>query len=103
LVPESVLEQILEKTTEAGADGLRADLALHRASSALAAWHGREQATEEDVEAVAELALRHRRRRKEMQQQQPPPSRPPTPKPPAPNGTNGQQQPQKNISKKKRA
>ena len=101
VVPESVLEQILEKTTEAGADGLRADLALHRASSALAAWHGREQATEEDVEAVAELALRHRRRRKEMQQQQPPPSRPPAPKPPAPNGTNGQQQPQNETSSKK--
>jgi len=99
VMPDNVLENILEKTTEAGSDGLRADLALHRASSALAAWNGRGEVTLADVDTVAELALRHRRRRKETHPTQPP--RPPSPRPPSPNGGNSGQQERNETSSKK--
>jgi magnesium chelatase subunit D len=44
-------------------DGLRADLVTAKAAMALAAWHGREEVTTEDVRTAARLALPHRRRR----------------------------------------
>ena len=46
-----------------GAEGLRADLMLCRAAAALAAWEGRDRATEEDLRRVAPLVLTHRSRR----------------------------------------
>jgi magnesium chelatase subunit D len=55
------LAQIAERCFEAGVEGVRADLAMLRAARAHAAWHGRAQITEADIEAVAELALAHRR------------------------------------------
>jgi magnesium chelatase subunit D len=45
-----------------GAEGLRADLVICRAASALAQWEGREGGDAEDVRRVAPLALAHRRR-----------------------------------------
>ncbi|WP_019630242.1 putative cobaltochelatase [Actinomadura atramentaria] len=44
-------------------DGLRADLVTARAALALAAWHGRDAVTADDVRTAARLALPHRRRR----------------------------------------
>jgi magnesium chelatase subunit D len=48
---------------EVGAEGLRADLMLCRAAAAHAGWHGRAQASADDLQAVARFVLAHRRRR----------------------------------------
>lgn len=67
LVPEIALddrslERITERCFAAGVDGLRADLVWLRAARAHAAWRGASTIAEEDIDAVAEFALRHRRR-----------------------------------------
>jgi magnesium chelatase subunit I len=56
------LAQITERCFAAGVDGLRADLVWLRAARAHAAWRGAAEIDEEDIDAVAEFALRHRRR-----------------------------------------
>jgi magnesium chelatase subunit D len=56
------LARVTERCHAAGVEGVRADLAMLRAARAHAAWHGRDAITDEDIEAVAELALAHRRR-----------------------------------------
>src|SRR5471030_1120998 len=58
----AALEQITERCFAAGVDGLRADLVWLRAARAHAAWRGAKAIAEEDIDAVAEFALRHRRR-----------------------------------------
>jgi magnesium chelatase subunit I len=60
----------------AGVDGLRADLVWLRAARAHAAWRGHTAIEEQDVDAVAEFALRHRRRALRRH-------RPPRPVPPS--------------------
>jgi len=55
------LAVITARCFEAGVDGLRADLVWWRAARAHAAWRGGERIEDEDIEAVAEFALRHRR------------------------------------------
>lgn len=60
--PEAIQEAIAERCIEDGVEGLRADLHWRQAASAHAAWAGRDQVTEADVEAVAEFVLCHRRR-----------------------------------------
>jgi magnesium chelatase subunit D len=62
-VPDAVLSAASELCVAAGAESLRADLALGRAAAAHAAWHGRAQATVDDLRAVADLVLTHRQRR----------------------------------------
>ncbi|WNW10450.1 AAA family ATPase [Pseudomonas sp. DTU_2021_1001937_2_SI_NGA_ILE_001] len=59
---EHSLERINQRCFAAGVDGLRADLVWLRAARAHAAWRGAEAISEEDIDAVAEFALRHRRR-----------------------------------------
>ena len=49
---------------EFGADGLRADIALHKASRASAALAGRTAVDDDDVRCAAALVLPHRRRRR---------------------------------------
>ena len=49
---------------EFGADGLRADIALYKASRASAALSGRTAVSEKDVRCAAVLVLPHRRRRR---------------------------------------
>jgi magnesium chelatase subunit D len=49
---------------ELGAEGLRADITLHKASRASAALAGRSAVTEDDVRRAAALVLPHRRRRR---------------------------------------
>ncbi|NWA24690.1 AAA family ATPase [Pseudomonas gingeri] len=59
---DQALAAITERCFAAGVDGMRADLVWLRAARAHAAWRGAGQITAEDIEAVAEFALRHRRR-----------------------------------------
>ena len=59
---DQALDRITERCFAAGVDGLRADLVWLRAARAHAAWRGANAIAEEDIDAVAEFALRHRRR-----------------------------------------
>jgi magnesium chelatase subunit I len=73
---DDALAQITERCFAAGVDGLRADLVWLRAARAHAAWRGARAIAEEDIDAVAEFALRHRRREQappapQQQQSQP--------------------------------
>lgn len=74
VVPDPVLAALCARCAREGADGLRADLTIYKAASALAAHEGRTVVTHGDVDAVAELALAHRRTHHS----------PPQPPPPAP-------------------
>ncbi len=58
---ETSLTLINERCFAAGVDGLRADLVWLRAARAHAAWRGSDAIALEDIDAVAEFALRHRR------------------------------------------
>ncbi|WP_119731668.1 putative cobaltochelatase [Thermomonospora amylolytica] len=60
---DAALRQITAVCAAFEVDGLRADLVTARAAIALAAWHGRDAVTAEDVRQAARLALPHRRRR----------------------------------------
>ena len=66
-VPAAASDELLEAATRlalsVGAEGLRADLVLVRAATALAAVDGRDAATFDDLERVAPLVLAHRSRR----------------------------------------
>ena len=68
---DDALAQITERCFAAGVDGLRADLVWLRGARAHAAWRGADAIAEEDIQAVAEFALRHRR------QEPSPPASPP--------------------------
>lgn len=74
VVPEPVLEALCTRCAREGADGLRADLTIYKAATALAAYEGRTSVSPADIDAVAELALAHRRT---APPQGPPPSSPP--------------------------
>ncbi len=76
---DPTLAQITERCFAAGVDGLRADLVWLRAARAHAAWRGAPCIETQDVEAVAEFALRHRRRA--------PLAESPAPEPPAAGST----------------
>jgi magnesium chelatase subunit I len=79
---DQALALITERCFAAAVDGLRADLVWLRAARAHAAWRGAAAIAEEDIDAVAEFALRHRRR-------ETPPSAPPSgPSPQAPASAN---------------
>lgn len=82
VVPDPVLEALCSRCAREGADGLRADLTIYKAATALAAHAGRTTVTTEDVDAVAELALAHRR----TNHRTPPPSPSPPPNTPPPSG-----------------
>ncbi|MBV4458154.1 AAA family ATPase [Pseudomonas sp. COR58] len=60
---DDALAQITERCFAAGVDGLRADLVWLRAARAHAAWRGAGAIEGQDIDAVAEFALRHRRRK----------------------------------------
>ncbi|HKG21486.1 MAG TPA: magnesium chelatase ATPase subunit I, partial [Blastocatellia bacterium] len=59
----SVLRLAAELCISLGIDGHRGELTITRSARALAALHGRERATVEDVRAVSVLSLRHRLRK----------------------------------------
>jgi len=58
-----LVAQVAALCASVGAEGLRADLTICRAATALAGWEGRPEATADDVRRVAPLALAHRARR----------------------------------------
>lgn len=60
---DATLELIARICHAAGVEGVRADIAMHRAATALAAYEGRDHVTTEDVRRAAELALPHRQHR----------------------------------------
>ena len=62
-LPDAALRQICAVCGAFGVDGMRANLVTARTAIALAAWHGRDVVTEEDIRTAARLALPHRRRR----------------------------------------
>lgn len=68
---DAALQAISERCFAAGVDGLRADLVWLRAARAHAAWRGALAIEEQDIEAVAEFALRHRRRNSQANEQGP--------------------------------
>lgn len=76
VVPAPVLDAICTRCAAEGAEGLRADITIFKAASALAAHDGRLTVTFDDVDAVAELALAHRRTAPRTNPPNPPPSRP---------------------------
>ncbi|SER17578.1 magnesium chelatase subunit I [Pseudomonas sp. NFACC02] len=67
---DASLATITERCFAAGVDGLRADLVWLRAARAHAAWRGASSITSDDIDTVAELALRHRRRESQAPQPQ---------------------------------
>lgn len=54
---------IAKRCVEAGVDGHRADIITLKTARALAAWNGRSEVTDEDIDIAVELALPHRMRR----------------------------------------
>jgi magnesium chelatase subunit I len=70
---DQALGQITERCFAAGVDGMRADLVWLRAARAHAAWRGAKEIISEDIDAVAEFALRHRRRVGSPSMETPPP------------------------------
>lgn len=59
--------EVARRCSEARVDGVRADLVMLRAARAHAALEGSTSIRAEDIEAVAELALRHRRAPEDVQ------------------------------------
>jgi magnesium chelatase subunit D len=98
VLPDAALRQICAVCGRFGVDGMRADLVTARAAIALAAWHGRDEVSVDDIRQAARLALPHRRRRdpfdapgldeQELEDalSQPPPESPDPPDPPGPAG-----------------
>ena len=76
---DAALAAISERCFAAGVDGLRADLVWLRAARAHAAWRGAPSIEADDIDAVAEFALRHRR---QTATDAPPPQAPRAPEPP---------------------
>ena len=62
-ISDEVVLRIARIATQAGVDGLRADVVMTRAARAHAAWVGRTTVTDDDVREAALLALPHRRHR----------------------------------------
>ncbi|WP_092540662.1 VWA domain-containing protein [Actinoplanes derwentensis] len=62
VLPDAELDRIARVCLAYGVDGMRADIVVARCAVALAAWHGRDRVTADDVRDAARLALPHRRR-----------------------------------------
>ena len=62
-VPDAVLHKAVQLCVELGTDGVRGELTLLRAARAAAALDGHKIVTDEQVQQVAPMALRHRLRR----------------------------------------
>lgn len=67
-IPRSLLRLIAELCVRLKIDGHRGEITIARAARALAAFEGRQQASNEDVSRVAAMALRHRMRRDPLEQ-----------------------------------
>ena len=62
VLPDAELDRIARVCLAYGVDGMRADIVVARCAVALAAWHGRDRVTADDIRDAARLALPHRRR-----------------------------------------
>jgi magnesium chelatase subunit D len=62
-LPERALLLIAGTCARLGVDGMRADIVCARTATALAALHGSDEVTDEEIRSAALLALGHRRRR----------------------------------------
>jgi magnesium chelatase subunit D len=78
---EGLARSIADICASAGVDGLRGDLVIHKAATALAAYAGRLQVSEDDVQEAVALALSHRRRRRPFEPPVNSPPRFPSPQP----------------------
>ena len=67
-VPDDILELITGICAAYEVDGLRADIAIYKTASTIAAYEGRNSVVPEDVREAAEMALLHRQRRQPFQQ-----------------------------------
>ena len=67
-LPDERLDQVVRISLAVGTDGHRADLTMIKAARALAAFDGRREITEEDVDRAARLALPHRIKRKPFEE-----------------------------------
>jgi magnesium chelatase subunit D len=88
---EGLARSIADICAAAGVDGLRGDLVIHKAATALAAYAGRLRVTEDDVQEAVVLALSHRRRRRPFE----PPVNSPPRLPPQQPGNTAQQPPER--------
>lgn len=81
LIPPGHYDAIARLCQDLGVEGHRGDIALTRTVSALAALHGHDQITLEDLKEAVPLCLEHRRRDPQPKEQPPPPesSSPPSP------------------------
>lgn len=68
VVPESILELIAHICTQFNVEGLRADITIYKAATALAALEGRQIVTEQDIRCIATMALPHRLRKQPFEQ-----------------------------------
>lgn len=69
-ISDEMLELIANISLQMGVDGHRADIVMMKTAMTIAAYHLREEVTEEDVKEAAELVLLHRMRRKPFQEPQ---------------------------------
>lgn len=60
VLPDAMLDRILEQVMVSGAEGHRAELVIHKTARGLAALNGRREVNEDDVIRAAEYALLHR-------------------------------------------
>lgn len=67
---ETQLSLLTRICVEFKVDGLRADIVLYKTACTLAAYMGRTEVLEEDIQEAAELVLLHRQRRQPFQQPQ---------------------------------
>jgi magnesium chelatase subunit D len=68
-VEEDMLKLIAHICIDMAVDGHRADIAMMKTAATIAAFHERNEVTEEDVKEAAELVLPHRMRRKPFSEQ----------------------------------
>lgn len=73
-ITSGLLDLIAKLSMEAFVAGHRADIIMEAAARTIAAWHGREEVTEQDVYEAADLVLFHR-----VRQAPPPPEQPEPP------------------------
>ena len=91
---ETAIQQATSRCASENVEGVRADLSLLRAARAYAALCGDTDIESQHIDAVAELALRHRRKPSQNESPKPQSNRPPASRmapPSSDNSTKGQQ------------
>lgn len=68
-IEDEMLKLIAQICIDMSVDGHRADIAMMKTAATIAAFHERNEVTEEDVKEAAELVLPHRMRRKPFSEQ----------------------------------